>query len=130
MTVTLEPVFFNGMYGGVYNYSFHVSDNGGGESDTEMRVAVPGASGMLSSDLWFGTANLGAVFTGDDASSIKIRYREKGTGRSCHDRRDNAAGTGASHRRSERKTSGSQKCRNKNSTCSEGKCSRRRRTFF
>lgn len=79
MTVTLEPVFFNGMYGGVYNYSFHVSDNGGGESDTEMRVAVPGASGMLSSDLWFGTANLGAVFTGDDASSIKIRYREKGT---------------------------------------------------
>lgn len=78
--IQFEPSFFDRIAGGIKSLDFVVTDTDNSEGSATVKVAVQGASGILGSDLWFGTAKIGAVVTNPDASSVKIRYRESGAG--------------------------------------------------
>lgn len=77
--IQLEPSFFEKMAGGIKSLDFVITDNDNSEGTATAKVAVQGACGVLTSDLWFGTAKIGAVVTNPEASSVKIRYRESGS---------------------------------------------------
>lgn len=78
--LSLEESFFAGLPGGIHALDFVVTDTDRSEGKATARVAVAGATGIVSADLWFGQATLGAVVTDPQAASVKIRYREKDTG--------------------------------------------------
>ncbi len=56
-----------------------MTDTDNSEGKATARVAVAGATGASSTDLWFGTANLNAIVTNPSGTDIKIRYRIAGT---------------------------------------------------
>lgn len=77
--LTLDRKFFAQLPAGVNVLDFIVVDGDRSEGKATARIAVPGATGIVSSDLWFGTATLGAIVTAPQPSSVIIRYREQGS---------------------------------------------------
>ena len=73
--LTLDGDFFAGLPAGINTLDFLVTDTDGSEGKAAARIAVAGATGLVSSDLWFGTATQGAAVTDPGVVSVKIRYR-------------------------------------------------------
>ena len=59
--LTLDGDFFAGLPAGINTLDFLVTDTDGSEGKAAARIAVAGATGLVSSDLWFGTATAGAA---------------------------------------------------------------------
>lgn len=78
-TLALDAVFFAALNAGINPIDFVITDADGGEGKATARVAIAGATGMVSSDLWFGTAHISAVVTNPAAGSVQIGYRLSGT---------------------------------------------------
>lgn len=76
--LTLDGTFFGTLESGINPLNFVITDTDGGEGKTTAQVAIAGASGISSPDLWFGTGNLDAIVTNPSASDIQIKYRSKG----------------------------------------------------
>ena len=74
--LALGQEFFSNIAGGIKTFELKVTDSGNGETSAVADLAVPGASGLIPKDLWYGTAELNAVVTAQDAADLKIRYRE------------------------------------------------------
>ena len=77
--LTLDGDFFAGLPAGINTLDFLVTDTDGSEGKAAARIAVAGATGLVSSDLWFGTATAGAAVTDPGVVSVKIRYRVQGS---------------------------------------------------
>lgn len=77
-SLSLDGTFFAKLAGGVNELSFLMTDTDNGEGKATARIAVAGATGASSTDLWFGTANLNAIVTNPAATNVKIRYRLAG----------------------------------------------------
>ena len=73
--ITLTGTFLDALSGGINELDFSMVDNDNAEGKAEVKVAVPGAFGIVSSDLWLGRATLGAVVTDPQTTNVKIRYR-------------------------------------------------------
>ena len=78
-SLSLDGTFFAKLTSGVNELSFLMTDTDNSEGKATARVAVAGATGASSTDLWFGTANLNAIVTNPSGTDIKIRYRIAGT---------------------------------------------------
>lgn len=76
--LTLDGTFFGKLESGINPLNFIITDTDGGEGKTTAQIAIAGASGISSPDLWFGTGNLDAIVTNPSASDIQIKYRSKG----------------------------------------------------
>ncbi len=76
--LTLDETFFGKLESGINPLNFIITDTDGGEGKTTAQIAIAGASGISSPDLWFGTGNLDAIVTNPSASDIQIKYRSKG----------------------------------------------------
>lgn len=74
--LALGQEFFSNIAGGIKTFELKVTDTGNGETSAVADLAVPGASGLIPKDLWYGTAELNAVVTAQDDADLKIRYRE------------------------------------------------------
>lgn len=78
-TLALDGTFFTAFKAGVNPIDFVITDTDGGEGKATARVAIPGTTGISSSDLWFGTAHMGAVVTNPTVGSVQVGYRLSGT---------------------------------------------------
>ena len=76
--LTLDGTFFGKLESGINPLNFIITDTDGGEGKVTAQIAIAGASGISSPDLWFGTGNLDAIVTNPSASDIQIKYRSKG----------------------------------------------------
>ena len=76
--LTLGEAFFAKLPAGIQSIGLEAVDAGGGEGEATGRVAVAGATGFVSADLWSGTGTLGAVVTDPATTAVQIRFREAG----------------------------------------------------
>lgn len=77
-TITLEQSFFELLQPGILSFNFLMYDSDNTEGKATVKIAVPGVVGIVSSDLWYGKAELGAVITDPSVSTVKIKYRLEG----------------------------------------------------
>lgn len=76
--LTLDGTFFGKLESGINPLNFIITDTDGGEGKTTAQIAIAGASGISSPDLWFGTGNLDAIVTNPSVTDVQIKYRSKG----------------------------------------------------
>lgn len=73
--LVLDGTFFSRLGAGINDILFTLKDTDNVEGKSTAKVAIQGATGISSSDLWFGTATLSAAVTNPAATDVKIRYR-------------------------------------------------------
>ena len=76
--LTLDGTFFGTLESGINPLNFVITDTDGGEGKATAQLAIAGASGISSPDLWFGTGNLDAIVTNPSVTDVQIKYRSKG----------------------------------------------------
>lgn len=72
--LSLDGTFFAKLPAGINPLSFEMTDTDNSEGKATAKVAVAGAVGITTSDLWFGTATLSGVVTNPQTTDVKIRY--------------------------------------------------------
>ncbi len=78
--LSLTPDFLSQLPGGIQSLDFEISDNALVSSSATTRIAIASAPGVVTQDLWFGTADLSAVVTNPDAATVSMKYRVQGEG--------------------------------------------------
>ncbi len=77
-TLTLDGTFFAQLPAGIQEIALEAVDQDGGEGEATGRVALTGATGIVTADLWSGDGTLGAVVTNPATTTVQIRFREAG----------------------------------------------------
>ncbi len=75
--LTIGEEFIAQLPPGISTLSFAAQDADGTDGKAVVRVAVTGAAGLESADLWMRTGTLSAVSTDPAATEVKIRYKEE-----------------------------------------------------